>query len=163
MGAAPALRTSGALKKRLDRPTRSRLRTVALQQICERDRRQREPGCYAATPLGFEPFDDRPHRLVRDAQVASDGPQPCALDPGGDLLPPLPSDERSFGRHCITANPRSTSCVEQSLGIQEGDQGQSDNIYLAEVIPVEPAISTLTALSVRSDSPAWTPVDYRFW
>ena len=83
-----------------------------------------------------DPLHDRPHRFMGDAEVARHRPQPVALDPHGDLRPSLPWDARSFRRWGIPANPRSSSCVEQSLRIEERDERQGDHVYLAEAIPV---------------------------
>jgi len=75
--------------------------------------------------------DDRSHGLVRDGEFASDGAQTIALDLSGNVTPALPWDARPLGDDRVPANPGSPPRVEQLLGIQEWDQGQFDDVYLA--------------------------------
>jgi hypothetical protein len=84
----------------------------------------------------LDSFDDASHRLVGDTEIACYAAQSLTLGPSGHFRSALQRDERSFRRRCIPANPRSPPCVEESLGIQEGNQRQLDNVYLAEPIPV---------------------------
>jgi hypothetical protein len=75
--------------------------------------------------------DDRSHGLVGDTEVACHAPQSRKLSPGSNLRPPLPWNAWTFGRNGIPPNPRSSPYAQESARIQERDQGESENIYLA--------------------------------
>jgi hypothetical protein len=64
------------------------------------------------------------------SQVARHSPEPFAFSPSRNLCPAFPWDQRSLGQHGIAPSPRSPSYLEQLRGLQEGDQGQGDDIYL---------------------------------
>jgi hypothetical protein len=79
----------------------------------------------------FDPADDRPDCLMGDAQFSRHRSESLSPRPQSDVRPMLLWDPWSF-RHCgvppVTETP---SCVEQSLGIQEGNQWYGDHVYLA--------------------------------
>ena len=74
---------------------------------------------------------DRAHCLVGDTEVACHAPQSRKLSPGSNLKPPLPWNAWTFGRDGIPPNPRSSPYAQESVRIQQGDQGQVHHIYLA--------------------------------
>jgi hypothetical protein len=78
---------------------------------------------------------------MRHPKVTRHCPKPFSLNLGDHLRPALLGDARPFRYYCLPTNPSAPSRVEQSLGIHEGNQRESDNIYLAEAIPVASANS----------------------
>jgi hypothetical protein len=86
-----------------------------------------------------DPLNNTAYRLVRHPEVSRHRPKPLLLHPNGDLSPSLTWNTRTFRRRGIPADPRSSSCVEQPLRIQERHQRRCDHVYLAQAIPVASA------------------------
>jgi hypothetical protein len=66
------------------------------------------------------PRHDDADGLMGDTHATRHAPQAFAFSPRGDLMPALGWNARPFSDRRIPANPRPSSRVEQSLGIQEG-------------------------------------------
>jgi len=75
--------------------------------------------------------EHRPHRLVGDAELPGDGPQPLPLRPLRDLRPALPRDARPFRARSVPANSRATSRPKHSIGIEERYKRRRHDVYLA--------------------------------
>jgi hypothetical protein len=74
-------------------------------------------------------------------QITCDAAQSFAAGPIGDFCPVLPWDARPFGQGGVSPYSRSLSRVEKSNRIQERNERQIHNIYLAGSNPVASAHS----------------------
>jgi len=73
----------------------------------------------------------RTRRLMRHSEVGRYSTQSLTLRPNRDLNPMLLPDVRSFDHGGVPPHPRSSPQVQESLRIQERDEGQRDDVYLA--------------------------------
>jgi hypothetical protein len=93
------------------------------------------------------PRTDRPHRFVRDTELADRAPESVTRGSRCDFRPLLWWNARPFGHGGVPANPRPPSRVEPSRRTQDGDDRQRDHVYLASAIP---AASARTYLQVTA-------------
>ena len=57
----------------------------------------------------LDPLADRPHRFVRDAELACHAPKSVAFGADSNVTPLVAQNTRSFGHCCIPSDSRSPS------------------------------------------------------